>query len=48
MAIHSSVLELIGDTPIVQARRLDTGLCTLYLTLASAHPGWPIKARPDK
>ena len=45
MAIHSSVLELIGDTPIVQARRLDTGLCTLYLKLESANPGGSIKDR---
>ena len=45
MAIHSSVLELIGDTPIVQARRLDTGPCTLYLKLESANPGGSIKDR---
>lgn len=45
MAIHSSVLELIGDTPIIQARRLDTGLCTLYLKLESANPGGSIKDR---
>lgn len=45
MAIHSSVLELIGDTPIVQARRLNTGLCTLYLKLESANPGGSIKDR---
>ena len=45
MAIHSSVLELIGDTPIVQAKRLDTGLCTLYLKLESANPGGSIKDR---
>jgi cystathionine beta-synthase len=45
MAIHSSVLELIGDTPIVQAQRLDTGLCQLYLKLESANPGGSIKDR---
>ena len=45
MAIHSSVLDLIGDTPIVQARRLDTGPCTLYLKLESANPGGSIKDR---
>ncbi|WP_394696415.1 pyridoxal-phosphate dependent enzyme [Pseudoxanthomonas japonensis] len=45
MAIHPSVLDLIGDTPIVQARRLDTGLCTLYLKLESANPGGSIKDR---
>jgi cystathionine beta-synthase len=45
MAIHSSVLELIGDTPIVKAQRLDTGLCELYLKLESANPGGSIKDR---
>jgi len=45
MAIHSSVLDLIGDTPIIQAKRLDTGLCTLYLKLESANPGGSIKDR---
>ncbi|HZF97289.1 MAG TPA: pyridoxal-phosphate dependent enzyme [Pseudoxanthomonas sp.] len=45
MAIHSSVLELIGETPIVQAQRLDAGLCRLYLKLESANPGGSIKDR---
>lgn len=30
MVIHSSVLELIGNTPIIKAQRLDTGLCDLF------------------
>ncbi|WNH49285.1 pyridoxal-phosphate dependent enzyme [Stenotrophomonas aracearum] len=45
MAIHSSVLELIGKTPIVKAQRLDTGVCELYLKLESANPGGSIKDR---
>lgn len=45
MAIHSSVLELIGDTPIVKAQRLDTGVCELFLKLESANPGGSIKDR---
>ena len=45
MVIHSSVLELIGETPIVKAQRLDTGLCELYLKLESANPGGSIKDR---
>ena len=45
MAIHSSVLELIGETPIVKAQHLDTGLCELYLKLESANPGGSIKDR---
>ncbi|AAF83413.1 cystathionine beta-synthase [Xylella fastidiosa] len=45
MVIHSSVLELIGNTPIVKAQRLDTGLCDLFLKLESANPGGSIKDR---
>src|SRR5690348_11646833 len=45
MTIHQSVLELVGDTPIVQARRLDTGPCTLFLKLESQNPGGSIKDR---
>ena len=45
MAIHSSVLELIGQTPIVTAQRLDTGVCEIYLKLENANPGGSIKDR---
>ena len=45
MAIHASVLELIGNTPIVQAQRLDTGRCRLFLKLENANPGGSIKDR---
>ncbi|TWH02855.1 MULTISPECIES: pyridoxal-phosphate dependent enzyme [Pseudoxanthomonas] len=45
MALHASVLELIGRTPIVKARRLDTGPCELYLKLENFNPGGSIKDR---
>ncbi|CAE6820982.1 cystathionine beta-synthase [Xanthomonas arboricola pv. fragariae] len=45
MAIHSSVLELIGNTPIVKAQHLDTGVCELFLKLEAANPGGSIKDR---
>ena len=45
MAVHRSVLELIGDTPIVQAQRLDSGRCNLFFKLESANPGGSIKDR---
>ncbi|AWV06408.1 pyridoxal-phosphate dependent enzyme [Marilutibacter maris] len=45
MAIHDSVLELIGATPIVKAQRLDTGVCELYFKLESQNPGGSIKDR---
>jgi cystathionine beta-synthase len=45
MAIHDSILELVGDTPIIRARNLDAGPCTLYLKLESQNPGGSIKDR---
>jgi cystathionine beta-synthase len=45
MTVHNSVLELIGDTPMVKAQRLDTGVCELFLKLESANPGGSIKDR---
>ncbi len=45
MTIHDSVLELIGETPIVRARNLDTGCCELFLKLESQNPGGSIKDR---
>ncbi len=45
MTIHRSVLELIGDTPIVKAQHLDCGPCDLFFKLESANPGGSIKDR---
>jgi cystathionine beta-synthase len=41
----NSVLELIGNTPIVKISRIDTGPCELYLKLESQNPGGSIKDR---
>jgi cystathionine beta-synthase len=45
MSIHNSVLELIGETPIVKAQRLDCGKCELFLKLENSNPGGSIKDR---
>ena len=45
MAAHQNVLELIGNTPMVKAQHLDTGLCELYLKLECMNPGGSIKDR---
>ncbi|MGY3266014.1 pyridoxal-phosphate dependent enzyme [Lysobacter sp. HA35] len=45
MPVHQSVLELIGATPVIKARRLDVGVCELYLKLESQNPGGSIKDR---
>ena len=45
MTIHSSVLDLIAETPIVKAQHLDAGVCELYFKLESQNPGGSIKDR---
>ena len=45
MSVQQSVLELIGETPIVKAQHLDTGVCELYFKLESQNPGGSIKDR---
>ncbi len=42
---NPAVLSLIGNTPMVQVTRLDTGLCQLFLKLESQNPGGSIKDR---
>ncbi|HRD72898.1 MAG TPA: pyridoxal-phosphate dependent enzyme [Aquimonas sp.] len=45
MRIHHSVTELIGNTPIVKSRHLETGLCQLFFKLEAFNPGGSIKDR---
>ncbi len=45
MTIHNSVLELIGNTPMIRAQHLDTGCCTLFLKMENMNPGGSIKDR---
>jgi cystathionine beta-synthase len=40
-----AVLELIGNTPLVELTRLDTGRCRLFVKLESQNPGGSIKDR---
>src|SRR5689334_24362900 len=40
-----AVLALIGNTPMVEATRLDTGPCRLFLKLEFQNPGGSIKDR---
>lgn len=42
---NHSVLDLIGNTPLVRVRNIDTGPCELYLKLESQNPGGSIKDR---
>jgi len=41
----SDVLSLIGNTPLLQVRTLDTGRCSLFLKLENQNPGGSIKDR---
>ncbi|WP_299071764.1 pyridoxal-phosphate dependent enzyme [Accumulibacter sp.] len=40
-----AVLGLIGNTPLLEVTRLDTGICQLFLKLESQNPGGSIKDR---
>ena len=42
---YSSVLELIGQTPVVELTKFDTGKCRLFVKLESQNPGGSIKDR---
>ena len=47
-AVFRNVLDRIGDTPMVEATRMDTGPCRLFLKLESENPGGSIKDRIGK
>ena len=40
-----NMLELIGNTPIVEVTKFDTGVCRLYVKLENQNPGGSIKDR---
>jgi cystathionine beta-synthase len=45
MTAYRNVLEMIGNTPLVEVRRLDAGPCRLFLKLENQNPGGSIKDR---
>jgi cystathionine beta-synthase len=45
MQVYDSVLELIGNTPVVRVNHLDTGPCSLYIKMESQNPGGSVKDR---
>src|SRR5215475_508092 len=44
----STVLDLIGETPLVEVTRLERGPCRLFLKLESANPSGSLKDRPAR
>jgi cystathionine beta-synthase len=44
----ASVLDLIGETPLIEVTRIDRGPCRLFLKLESANPSGSLKDRPAR
>jgi cystathionine beta-synthase len=44
----TSVLDLIGETPLIEVTGFDRGPCRLFLKLESANPSGSIKDRPAR
>src|SRR6266850_1822304 len=44
----ASVLDLIGNTPLIEVTRIDRGPCGLFLKLESANPSGSLKDRPAR
>lgn len=45
MTVYANVLDMIGETPLIEVTHLDTGLCRLFVKLETANPGGSIKDR---
>src|SRR5512140_144770 len=43
--VNSNILETIGNTPVVELHKQDTGLCRLFVKLENQNPGGSIKDR---
>jgi cystathionine beta-synthase len=46
--VYSTVLDAIGNTPMHEVTRMDTGSCRLFLKLEDRNPGGSIKDRIGK
>ena len=47
-AIVKDSIQLIGKTPLLQVKKMETGFCNLYLKLESFNLGGSVKDRPAK
>ena len=45
MKLYSNILEMVGRTPMLEVKRLDTGPCQLFLKLELMNPGGSVKDR---
>ena len=45
LLVVDSVLDLVGNTPMLKMHTMDTGTCELFLKMESQNPGQSIKDR---
>jgi len=45
MNVYSNILDMVGNTPMLEVTHIDTGLCRLFLKLELMNPGGSIKDR---
>ena len=45
MKVYNTVLDMVGRTPMLEVRNIDTGPCRLFLKLELMNPGGSIKDR---
>src|SRR5277367_897482 len=45
MAPYNNILQTIGNTPLVELKRIDAGPCRLFVKLENQNPGGSIKDR---
>ena len=45
MNVYSNILDMVGKTPMLEVKRIDTGPCRLFLKLELMKPGGSIKDR---
>ena len=43
--VYGNVLEMIGNTPMLELTKMDTGPCRLFVKMESMNPGNSIKDR---
>ena len=43
--INHSLLEMVGNTPLLEIKNIDVGLCSLFVKMESQNPGGSIKDR---
>ena len=45
MKVFSNILDMVGQTPMLEVKNIDTGKCRLFLKLELMNPAGSIKDR---